>query len=133
MENTVKQRLIDFLRFEKIGQNSFEKRVGWSNGYISNIKSSIGSDKLALVSNEYPLLNLEWLLTGKGEMIKKNNQQVGNIENSTAIGVNVNGNNNSFKIAEADILQTMRGYQETISSQQKQIEELTSIISRLVK
>lgn len=70
MESAVKQRLVEFLQFEKIGQNSFEKRVGWSNGYISNIKSSIGSDKLALISNEYPLLNLEWLLTGSGDMLK---------------------------------------------------------------
>ena len=71
MEGTVKERLMMFLRYENIGQNAFEKRVGWSTGYINNVKSSIGADKIASLIKEYPLLNLEWLLTGEGEMIKQ--------------------------------------------------------------
>lgn len=71
MENTTKERLIEFLKSENIGQNTFEKKVGWSTGYINNIKSSIGSDKISSIIKEYPLLNIEWLLTGEGEMIKK--------------------------------------------------------------
>ena len=34
MENTTKERLIEFLKSENIGQNTFEKKVGWSTGYI---------------------------------------------------------------------------------------------------
>ena len=40
METTVKQRLIEYLRIKKIGQNKFEKMAGISNGYISNIKNN---------------------------------------------------------------------------------------------
>ena len=59
-----------FLKSENIGQNTFEKKVGWSTGYINNIKSSIGSDKISSIIKEYPLLNLSWLLTGEGEMLR---------------------------------------------------------------
>ena len=47
MENTTKERLIEFLKSKNIGQNTFEKKVGWSTGYINNIKNSIGSDKIS--------------------------------------------------------------------------------------
>ena len=40
METTVKQRLIQYLKYKGIGQNRFEKMAGISNGYISNIKSA---------------------------------------------------------------------------------------------
>lgn len=70
MENSVIQRLKDFLRYINIGQNAFEKNIGWGNGYIAHIKKNIGSDKLNDLINEYPLLNIEWLITGNGNMFK---------------------------------------------------------------
>lgn len=69
METTVKERLIKFLSYKNIGQNKFEKEIGISNGYISNIKSSIGSNILTKILNVYNDLNITWLLTGKGEML----------------------------------------------------------------
>lgn len=68
MELSVKERIKLFLQHLKIGQNNFEAKVGWSNGYINNTKN-ISADKLNQVVNEYPQLNIEWLITGKGEMI----------------------------------------------------------------
>ncbi|WP_392448036.1 helix-turn-helix transcriptional regulator [Capnocytophaga canis] len=69
METSVKERVKDFLAHLKIGQNKFEEKVGFSNGYINNVKS-LGSDKLNMIATEYPQLNLEWLITGRGRMIK---------------------------------------------------------------
>ncbi|HBK31267.1 MAG TPA: hypothetical protein DDZ96_05705 [Porphyromonadaceae bacterium] len=68
MEITVKERIKLFLKHLNIGQNKFEAKVGWSNGYINNTKN-ISSDKLNQIIKEYPQLNLTWLITGKGEMI----------------------------------------------------------------
>lgn len=69
MQLAVRDRIILFLKYLKLGQNNFEAKVGWSNGYISNTKN-ISADKLTSVLNEYPELNAEWLLTGNGEMLK---------------------------------------------------------------
>lgn len=59
------------------GENSFEAYCGLSNRYIYQIKNSgsgsIGSDKIALVANKFPMLNVRWLCTGKGKMITSEN------------------------------------------------------------
>jgi len=69
LESNIKQRLNEFLIYKKIGQRTFERMVKLSNGYINNIKSSIGSDKLQNIIYAFPELNILWLLTGDGEMI----------------------------------------------------------------
>jgi len=64
---TAKNRLIEYLKDIKMGQNAFEAICGISNGYISKVKSSIGSDIISKISDAYPDLNIVWLITGKGE------------------------------------------------------------------
>lgn len=71
----VKERLIDYLKFKGIGQNKFAKSIGVSSGYVNNIRKSIQPDKILSISKKYPDLNTEWLLTGEGEMTKKENIQ----------------------------------------------------------
>ncbi len=69
METTVKQRLIEYLAYKKIGQNKFEKLAGISNGYIANIKSSPRDAQLTKILRAAPDLNRVWLLTGEGKML----------------------------------------------------------------
>lgn len=47
----------------------FSDAIGVSNAYISSIKRSIQPDKLAKIQECYPDLNIEWLVTGRGEML----------------------------------------------------------------
>lgn len=68
---SVKERLIEFIKSNKMSNRAFEKELGLSNGYINNITSSIGIDKLQRITLRYPELNLTWLLTGEGEKLKK--------------------------------------------------------------
>lgn len=70
METTVKERLKMFIKHLGLSQRDFEIKLGWSNSYVNNTKN-FGSDKLISVFVEYPLLNIEWLLMGKGEMLKQ--------------------------------------------------------------
>lgn len=85
MENEVKQRLIDFLRYKKLSQCKFERACGLSNGYINNLKKSIGTEKLQNIIGAFPDLNIEWLLYGEGEMLK--GQPITAINNGTNNGV----------------------------------------------
>lgn len=50
--------------------SAFEKSIGVANGYVNSISKSIGIDKISLILEKYPNLNIEWLLTGRGEMLK---------------------------------------------------------------
>ncbi|WP_370409021.1 hypothetical protein [Tenacibaculum dicentrarchi] len=66
---TVKERIKEFIKYKKITVRAFEKDIKASNGYINSINKNIGIDKLQLIIEQNPILNLEWLLTGKGEML----------------------------------------------------------------
>ena len=41
-----------------------------SNGYVRNIKSQIGDEKLSNILSVFPELSKVWLLTGEGEMLR---------------------------------------------------------------
>lgn len=70
MKTTVKQRLIKFLDYKNISQSKFERLCSLSNGYVNNVKSSIGTGKLQNIFSVFPDLNINWLLNGEGEMLK---------------------------------------------------------------
>ena len=70
MEDTVKQRLICFLKYKHLSQAKFESKIGLSNGYVNNIRKSLQPDKLQRIAQSFPELNITWLLTGEGEMLR---------------------------------------------------------------
>lgn len=65
---TTKDRLLAFLKEEGLSQGKFERACGLSNGYVNNLKRSVSTEKLELISRAYPALNIQWLMTGEGEM-----------------------------------------------------------------
>lgn len=76
MEKTVKQRLMEFIIYSGLSQGRFERECGMSNGYINNLKKTLGAEKLQNVIRRFPELNTEWLLYGEGEMLKPQPQVV---------------------------------------------------------
>lgn len=72
MEISVKQRLVEFIKYVGVSQSAFERMCGMSNGYVNNLKNTMGVTKLQSVLSAFPTLNGEWLLYGKGEMLNSN-------------------------------------------------------------
>lgn len=66
---TIKERLVQFLDYLRIGQNKFETKVGISIGYVNKVKNSIGSEVIEKIANTYPELNINWLVMEKGSML----------------------------------------------------------------
>ena len=66
----VKERIKKFIDHEGLSISAFEKTIEVSNGYVNSISKNIGIDKLNVIVEKYPQLSLEWLITGKGEMLK---------------------------------------------------------------
>jgi phage repressor protein C with HTH and peptisase S24 domain len=76
MEQTVKERIILYLRYKGIGYNKFESIAGISHGYIANLKSTPKKEQLAKILLAAPDLNRTWLLAGDGEMLNKTENAV---------------------------------------------------------
>ena len=98
METSVKQRLIQFVKYKGISQRKFESTIGVSNGFINNISKSIGAEKMQRIESAFPEINKIWLLTGEGDMLNNtttdSSQTHGNIntlQNTIKYYPNVNG------------------------------------------
>lgn len=66
----IKDRISKFIQYKNITIAEFERNVSLANGYIKKFKGSIGSDKLNNITSYYPDINIDWLITGKGSMLK---------------------------------------------------------------
>lgn len=70
MEESVKERLLRYIEYKGISVNKFEKICGLSTGYVGNMRKSIQPEKAMNISHNFPDLNIGWLLSGEGEMLK---------------------------------------------------------------
>ncbi|MBP1638944.1 MAG: hypothetical protein H6Q17_527 [Bacteroidetes bacterium] len=68
---TVKDRLIQFLKYKHISQAKFALSVGLSGGFVNSIRKSILPNTLSRIAVQYPDLNTGWLITGEGGMLKE--------------------------------------------------------------
>ena len=69
MAQTVKERLLSYLKVKGLSQGKFERMCGLSNGYVNNLRRSVTAEKLAAIKSVCTDLNTDWLLTGEGEML----------------------------------------------------------------
>jgi len=70
----IRERLLKFIENKGISKYKFYQETGFSNGFLDK-EGTIGADKCEKLSYQYPDLNLEWLITGRGEMLRDRNIQ----------------------------------------------------------
>ncbi len=87
---SVKKRLKSFIKNQKIAISTFEKDIKVSNGYVNSISKGIGGEVLLKILEKFPNINIEWLLTGNGDMFKNGNIS----QNIVGNGSNILGNGN---------------------------------------
>lgn len=78
----VRDRLEYYIAHKGLSVRRFEILIGASNGYVSNIKLNITPAKQKQIQSAFPDLNMSWLLTGEGDMLRH------------APSHNITGNNN---------------------------------------
>lgn len=66
-------RILEYLDYKGISKYKFYKDTKLSNGFLDKNRN-IGSDKCEIISNSYPEINIEWVITGKGKMLKSDNE-----------------------------------------------------------
>lgn len=113
MENTVKERLIAFIGYKGITKNKFETLCGLSKRYVSNISRSISPDVVERISLTFPDLNMGWVMTGEGKMIKEAPDQP-----TETVTIPI------------DVLRLNLNLTETIRQQQETIQMLTEMLNQ---
>ncbi|WP_306353675.1 helix-turn-helix transcriptional regulator [Flavobacterium sp. '19STA2R22 D10 B1'] len=74
---TTKERIIQFIEKEGIGTKEFLEKTGIKRGFLDTdkLKATVNDVFIAKIIAKYENINLEWLLTGQGTMLK--NTEVG--------------------------------------------------------
>lgn len=66
-------RILKIIELRNINKSTFYKETGLSNGFLDKVKD-VGTSKLEYILKTYPEINPAWLVTGEGEMLKKDNE-----------------------------------------------------------
>ncbi len=67
------ERVYKYIDFQEITVCNFERKTGISNGYLAKMKArnaDIGEGILRKVLENCPEISVEWLVTGRGEMLR---------------------------------------------------------------
>ena len=128
-----KEKIKQYLNSKGISKNSFYQKTGFAIGFLDSGKS-LGADKLEAIVDNYPDLSLEWLVLGKGDMIKPST-----ITNGS--GVVISGDNNTNNSVDnrqyysdsPDVLKAqIELLDERIKEKDAQIKEKDAQINKLL-
>ena len=65
------KRLKQLIDYYRISTRQFEQKISVSNGVIAKVlvqNTTLRSDVLSKIADNFPDINIGWILTGKGEM-----------------------------------------------------------------
>lgn len=123
-------RLSDIIDFYELSINSFEQKIGCSSGVIRKILSKdtdISAKWILKISENFPKIDLHWLITGEGNMFKVN------YKSEKKTDVRTNKINNEPLDAKSDseissLVKVVEIQARSIESQTRSIENLTHIL-----
>ncbi len=127
---TVKDRLILYIKHLGTSQRQFEIKCELANGYIKNIRQSITPDKLRKIALYYPELNTGWLMTGEGEMLKSPVQEIKGDNNTQVIG---DGNHVSTPSTLDKALDEIAAQRRLVEKSQEQIDRLIGVLEKMTE
>ena len=64
------ERLMAYIKSRGDSVRGFERAIGVSNGWVSDVKSKVDINAMSEISLKFPDLNIRWLFSGEGEMIR---------------------------------------------------------------
>lgn len=99
-DSLVRQRLKNFISYRNMSIRAFQEAACLSNSFVASIDQSIAPKTRAKIQSAFPDLNMSWLLTGEGEMLRHAQSQ--NITgNNNIVGNSNTGNNTIIANAQA--------------------------------
>lgn len=122
----MKEQLLKLLAHYKKSATKFSDEIGVQRSSISHIMSGRNLpsyDFILKIMNKYPELNVEWLLTGKGEMIKEHTSK--NSEKSPDLFYNVAMQEEGNKTENTFLKNTSEAHKEQLK--ENQLDNVTNV------
>lgn len=94
----LKERVILFIEHSGLNKAEFERVVGLSNDAVNKMSDNTRKSTLDKLSNAFPELNINWLRTGEGEMIKTGSINIKGDANTANSGSISGGINSTYNI-----------------------------------
>lgn len=132
MENRLRERVREYCDYMNIRISHFEKKAGLSNGYFNQVSKKPSESKLMQIEEAHPLLNIDWLCTGRGEMIKSGTSQSANGDNTIQVsGNNVDMRNINQSKGLKEDLKRIKELEQRIEELTKDKEMLQSLVDKM--
>ena len=74
--SSVKERLQQFLKEERISASEFSRKMNLSPAYLASMRKSMPEEKVERLIQLFPQLNRDWLLYGEGKMYRDLGEKV---------------------------------------------------------
>ncbi len=130
------ERILKYVDFKGISITKFSKKINVSNAYFSKQKknkANVGSHIIAKIVSEFPDVNLEWLITGNGEMLKKGISDGSYSNNVVGESVNMNNSNNNKLVADDNLFLENAFLKKEVKILREQLEMQKKFIEILEK
>ena len=113
----IKERLINYLKISGISKKDFSEKTGISLWNITgkSVKSELGGEQISLIIGNYPNISPDWLLLGKGEMLREKRE-------------NVEVEEMGFVKIPADVWEAMQIWTESLKRKDDQISQLIEML-----
>lgn len=132
----IKEKIQQYLDYKRINTNQLETSIGVSKSYWRKTKS-ISANIVVEICRIYPDLNIEWVFTDKGKMLKTEDPEKpssstvhGNVKDSVVGGgvlnKNIYGNDNNVGIMPADCERELMKARAEIEFLKKTLKEKES-------
>ena len=114
----IKERLINYLKISGISKKDFSEKTGISLWNITgkSVKSELGGEQISLIIGNYPNISPDWLLLGKGEMLRENSEK-NNDERVPMVKI------------PADVWEAMQMQTASLKAKDEQISRLIEMLS----
>ena len=123
--SNIKQNILLFIERQNISKYKLYEKTGISNGTLSQ-KGGMSESNIMKFLSAYTEVSAEWLLTGKGEMLKSSVQNI--VQNSGKNSIN----NISGNIKQQNYNELMEIIREKDRQIAKKDEQINKLIEKLI-
>lgn len=117
------ERILQLIEYKGISKRKFYVKTGLSNGFLDKQKD-LGVNKVVNILHSYPEINPVWLLTGDGEMLKKNQgNSTQTIKNRNGIISQVTNNSRDTSVERSDSLELLQNKVEHLTKENEQLKK----------